>query len=323
MKLKLTVFQGEFPRVPDDKLPDNAAADAVNADFTGGELRGIKGAATVTSLPIIDPLEVGLPTYNSKPVVSIWTENGRDFYGWPFRTSVVKSPIIGEVQPRIFYTTHLPAGLPNNVQPGPLIKSARLKRDNGAQVINGLVPNYYPPEENDINEENDAWVLGVPAPKVQDMSEADVLTVTMVDKTAWPEIPRLRLRVTFFWEAPNGQVLRSVDISNIDNPINGEGTIGPANVYNSTNHTLSDPLQNTGNKIQDLWWNLNDRQSPYKLYWFNPPELGDHALARTVDITATAGPMSVEYSGGTGQPPPPSSGGTEGLDTDFYTSAGP
>lgn len=164
MILKLQTFVGEIPRLPGHLLPDNAAQLATNCDFAHGELRGLRNSANVDS---ITPL-------NGERITDVWTDDGQNFFGWPWPVDVVKSQVPEDIYHRIFYT-----GLPGD---GPIIKVARTHRNDegtltpviGTNIVGGQ---YRPPEASNVgfggnNLGPDSWVLGIPPPKVQNVSEA-------------------------------------------------------------------------------------------------------------------------------------------------------
>jgi hypothetical protein len=87
----LNNFAGERPRVPAHLLESNESQQAINCEFGYGKLRGIKGPARVGSTM-------------SNAVQGMWTDNGIQFFTWPFDVNAVRSPVIGEKFGRVYYT---------------------------------------------------------------------------------------------------------------------------------------------------------------------------------------------------------------------------
>lgn len=272
--LKILQFMGEVPRLPGHLLPENAATYARNCDFAHGELRGLRDSATVDTIT----------AFNGEAIVAVWTEDGQNFFGWPWEVDVVKSQVVGDVHHRIFYT-----GLPGD---GPVLKVARTHRNAdgvltpviGSAIVGGQ---YRPPEaSNEViyggnGQGPDSWLLGIPAPKVQNVAETDVLTALRGEKPSWPGAPNLKLRVTYFLEDPAGKIVYQQDVSNAEAayvPAN------PSNVFPQVAYT-NDSAER-GNKIQDMLWPLFGFQTPapYKFYWMEPPPIESLPFARTVTI---------------------------------------
>lgn len=298
MLLKLLTFQGEIPRLPGQLLPENAAQYALNCDFAHGELRGLRDNALVDTIGSI----------NGEALVSVYTENGQHFFGWPWETDVVKSQVVDDIHYRVFYT-----GLPGDL---PVIKCARTYR-NDAGVLTRVIGNpailggtYMPPEaSNGIayggnGNGPDSWLLGIPLPKVQNLTEEDVLTVSLADKRTWPGVPNMKLRVTFFVEDSAGKIVYQMDCSNTEAayvPAN------PTNVFPQVAYT-NDTSQR-GNKIQDAMWPLLGFQTPapFKLYWMDPPDITKVEIGRTVTIIndPSTGSITVPYSDSMADPAAP------------------
>lgn len=275
-------FGGEIPRLAETLLPENAAQDAANCDLAHGELRGMRGDAdgyTGSSL--------------GAPIKAVYTENGASFFGWAYDTHAVRSMVQGDIHYRLYYTQVL--------EDGPIAKVARThKNDNGnvTPIIGNLIPNFYPPEYTTPgwpgggSGEPHSWILGVPRPKVQADIEQDNLVATLVDKAAWPDAPKLRLRVTVFYEDPTGKIVQQYDASN--NEAASTNITDPnAPTYNNvfwTNNTAD-----RGNKIQDMLWPLGYQRRPYKYYWFNPKPIDLTGLAKPVLVT-NAGPADATFT---------------------------
>lgn len=292
MLVKLTNFVGEIPKLPTQLLPDNAAQFALNCDFMHGELRGHMNWSDGTVLP----------TFQGSPIVSVWTENGNDFFGWPYEVVAVKSPVINDIHHRIYY-----AAVP---VPGPVLKVARTATpEGGPQIINAQVPNFLPPEMLDPFLDGLAsWLLGVPPPQVQATADSDVLNVSLYDLPAWPGMPNLELRVTFFLEDTAGAIVYQQDITNREQGINPNTGVVATNVFTTNDSAARD----TGNLIQDMLWYFGYTPRPYKYYWFNPPDISSLSLSRTVTVTNTdesGNPYIITYGSSTPTPTPTDTGG--------------
>ncbi len=74
-------FTGEIPRLPAHLLPENAAQDTLDCDFSHGELRPLKGMFRVSSFPL------------KNSGVSLFTKDGIRFYSWPYEVHAYSSPI--------------------------------------------------------------------------------------------------------------------------------------------------------------------------------------------------------------------------------------
>lgn len=300
MLIKLALFSGEVPRLPAHLLPDNAASFALNCDFLHGELQGHRDWSIVSPLP----------QFQGSPMVSIWTENGADFFGWPYEVVAWKSPVINDPHHRIYY-----AAVP---EPGPVLKVARTKTPEGIQVINGQVPNFNPPEILDpFIDGLESWLLGVPKPQAQNTADTDTLDLTLFDLPEWPLMPRLQLRVTYFLEDTAGAIVWQTDITNLDTATDPNTGQVKENIF----FTDDSAVRDTGNKMQDMLWPLGYAQRPYKFYWFNPPDTSNLALSRTVTITNTDpsnNPYVITFSDQSTTPPPtdttppPNDQGTQG-----------
>ena len=294
-------FKGHIPRVPAPELPAGFAKHAFNCDFAHADLRGVRDAR------IMWPnLQVA-----GKPPRTVYTEDGERFYAWAYDADVVKSLVVDDVHYRIYYTVMF--------DDGPLAKVARTHRnDNGVLtpvIGSNLVGGNFQPPENSTpgaaggtNLGPDSWVLGVQRPKVQADIVEDNLRVVLIDKAAWPHIPRLAMRVTYFWEDLGGVQVSTVDISNTEAAIHPNTGVAVPNVF----YTNDDSKREI--KIQDMLWPLGYTPRPYKYYFFNPPELADAALSRIVTVTNTdtSLPIVVHYAGPPEPPPHWPGGGGEG-----------
>ena len=88
--LKLNLFSGIFPRVPESLLPERAATVALNCDFAYGELRNTKDGYLVN-------------TMTNQPR-SIYTDDGLAFYTWTTDVNAVRSPMVSDTFNRLYYT---------------------------------------------------------------------------------------------------------------------------------------------------------------------------------------------------------------------------
>jgi hypothetical protein len=297
--LDITSFGGEIPRLPATVLPANGAQLALNCDLAHVELRGLRGAKTVAN---------GL-TYGGAAITSIYTEDGINFFAWPYDTYVVKSMVVGDQYYRIYYNA-----LRND---GSFLKVARLarwwpgppaspvERVIGTSHVGG---NYKPPEASSPAAQGgnsdaggpDSWLLGVTPPRVQGVADTDLLVLKLDDKPAWPGIPKLQLRVTYFLEDLSGQVVAQQDVSNTDHP---DELPTATSAYPQI---LSSTGAGRGNKVQDTFWAFASQIRPYKNYWFDPPDMGTLHVARTPVIFNTgAGPINIEYGSTTTDPSNP------------------
>lgn len=88
--LKLNMFSGILPRVPEAMLPKGAATIAQNCDFAYSELRNTKAG-------------YALATMSNAPA-SIYTDDGLTFYSWTTDVNAVRSPITKDTFNRLYYT---------------------------------------------------------------------------------------------------------------------------------------------------------------------------------------------------------------------------
>lgn len=311
-------FAGEIPRTPTHLLPEGNGLYALNCDLAHGELRGLRGDKTIAS---------GIKTFfDNRPIKTVYTEDGVNFYGWPYDGHVVKSQVVDDTFYRIYYTLLL--------DNGPIFKVARTYRNDGvnplSRIINSSLTfgNFQPPENSDPQPVGtaaglgpDSWVCGVEAPNAQALTPDDLLIASLSDSARWPGIPRLALRVTYFIENPAGQIVAQLDISNNETanlPLVLNYYTGEPFVHDNVFVTNDWHLR--GNKIQDLLSMLGSTQRPYKYYFFNPPPLDALPIARTVVIDNT-GPTNITVTYGSAQPDPtpnppgadPGSTGTPGV----------
>lgn len=86
----LKVFSGIRPRVPESLLESNEATIANNCDFAYGELRNTKGGFEYLTL--------------SNMASGLYTDTGLTFYSWPTDIDAVRSPLVNDVNERLYYT---------------------------------------------------------------------------------------------------------------------------------------------------------------------------------------------------------------------------
>lgn len=305
--IKIVAPTGEVPRVPTQALPDNAAESAIDCDFAQIELKGLKQSETVSTMSNL----------NGEVMVDIWTNNGQDFFAWPWPVSVVRGPVVDDKLKRIYYS-----GLPST---GPVLKVARTYREDGTKVINSPIVggNFKPPEgSNEVIYGGtglgpDAWLVGSWAPRAQDGRvnpldpESELMTAEAIDSEKWPAIPGMRLRVTYFIEAPDGRILWQGDISNNEAAqivVSGTTyTTYPQVFWNNTANAAG-----RGNRIQDMLWPLSYVPRPYKFYFFEPPQVDEMALGRIVTVSSD-GPADVTFDYASSEPDSSSIEGLGGI----------
>lgn len=279
-------FRGQVPRLSAHSLPDGAAVQATNTDLGHGDLRGRR-----ESLGRDTPVMIG------RAVRSLYSENGTDIFGWDWPVFAVKSMVVDDSYSRIYYTASQYIAGRADIS-GNFIKVARMKRPDGSTVIGSgsrnpasepYIANYEPPEYSTPSISGntpirgtpqypgmthqatgpDSWLLGVPAPQLQAISEDDQFVATLNDKTAWPGSPKLRLKATYFLEDSSGTVVQDTDITG--DPLDAKGF--PQVIWSESQ---TDTQAARGNKIQDMNWALGGASAkipaPFKWYWFLPPD---------------------------------------------------
>lgn len=87
--ISLRKFGGEVPLLPPSELPPYAAQQAVNCDFSSGELVSMNGGYLINTV------------VNS--VKSIYTEDGINFFTWPHEAWPVKSTVMRDTYDRVYY----------------------------------------------------------------------------------------------------------------------------------------------------------------------------------------------------------------------------
>jgi hypothetical protein len=293
--LSFKTFRGEIPRLPAHELPEGFGQEVVNADLQHAELRGLRGDFLFATVP------------SARPIRAVFTDDGVNFYAWQYEVYPVKSMVPGDVYWRVYYTGMQPTG--------PIIKVARTRRQDGSDLPPAVIGtslvggNWQPPERSspgDLATGPDSWVLGVKAPEVQGNGDiAANLGAELVDKPAWPDIPNLKLKVTYFLEDLEGRIVFQQDISN------NEAGVGPNTgiVYPAVEYTNAAD-ETRGNKVQDMLWPFGYTPRPFKYYFFIPPAVDFSTLTSTLDVTNTgSGNIVITFGGDTTAAPPDSSGG--------------
>lgn len=266
-------FGGEIPKLPAHELPAPHAQQAVDCDLQHGELRGLRGDKTFATVA------------TNAPIRAVYTVDGVNFFAWTYEVYPVKSMVPGEIYYRVYYTAMQ--------ADGPIIKVARTHRadgsDNPPAVIGTAIVggNWQPPENG-----ADSWVLGVPAPEVQGNGDpAANLAADLVDKSSWPGLPNLRLKVTYFLEDLDGRMVYQQDISNTEQGV-ADGVAYPQVEYTNSADVAR------GNKVQDMLWPLGYVPRPFKYYWFAPPSVDFSTLTASLDVTNTGtGDIVITFGG--------------------------
>lgn len=88
--LKLNIFSGLRPLIPESLLPEHAATVAQNCDLAYGELRNTKDGFALTTMSNIP--------------ASIYTDDGVTFFSWTTDTDAVRSPLANDLYNRLYYT---------------------------------------------------------------------------------------------------------------------------------------------------------------------------------------------------------------------------
>lgn len=87
--LVLKNFSGELPNVPDYKLPDVNAQQALFCDFAQNDLRPLRGGTLIKTM--------------TNTVRGIYTEEGTNFFTWPVETFAVKTPVNNDTYGRMYF----------------------------------------------------------------------------------------------------------------------------------------------------------------------------------------------------------------------------
>ena len=104
-------FNGEIPRLPTDRLPEDAAQSALNCEFAHDELRPLKALGTHYAVAAA-----------ARPCRALFTADGVNFYAWSMPTRAYLHPTIDDTANRVIYHTQ-----------GAKLKVATL---SGAKAIN-------------------------------------------------------------------------------------------------------------------------------------------------------------------------------------------
>ena len=93
--LSIRKFNGEIPRLPADRLPEDAAQTAINCEFAHGELRPLKALGTHYTVNAA-----------AQPCRALFTTDGINFYAWNKPTRAYRHPTIDDTANRILYHAH-------------------------------------------------------------------------------------------------------------------------------------------------------------------------------------------------------------------------
>mgnify|MGYP001358310525 CR=1 FL=1 len=85
-------FSGEIPRLPADRLPEDAAQSATNCEFSHGELRAFKALGTHYTVNAA-----------AQPCRSLFTTDGINFYAWNLPTRAYRHPTIDDTANRLIF----------------------------------------------------------------------------------------------------------------------------------------------------------------------------------------------------------------------------
>ena len=92
--LSIRKFNGEIPRLPTDRLPEDAAQAAINCEFAHGELRPLKALGTHYTVAA-----------GAQPCRALFTADGVNFYAWNMPTRAYLHPTIDDTSNRVIYHT--------------------------------------------------------------------------------------------------------------------------------------------------------------------------------------------------------------------------
>ena len=92
--LSIRKFNGEIPRLPADRLPEDAAQTAINCEFAHGELRPLKALGTHYAVAA-----------TAQPCRALFTADGVNFYAWNLPTRAYLHPTIDDTANRVIYHT--------------------------------------------------------------------------------------------------------------------------------------------------------------------------------------------------------------------------
>jgi hypothetical protein len=164
-------FTGEIPRSPTHLLPENAAQNTLDCDFSHGELRPLKGMFRVSSFPL------------KNSGVSLFTKDGIRFYSWPYEVHAYGSPIPSDAakidgSSRIYYSSLSRDGGPKGVF---VTTESPMTTTGGEPVADG-------------SSTATAWPVGVPASMV-----APILAVS--DVASFPDVDSLGIQINVWYES--------------------------------------------------------------------------------------------------------------------------
>lgn len=92
--LSIRKFNGEIPRLPADRLPEDAAQTAINCEFAHGELRPLKALGTHYTVAA-----------SAQPCRALFTADGVNFFAWNMPTRAYLHPTIDDTANRVIYHT--------------------------------------------------------------------------------------------------------------------------------------------------------------------------------------------------------------------------
>ena len=90
--LKINVFSGIRPRIPESLLREGEATEAKNCDFAYGELRNTKGGYAINGAQMLNT------------PASLYTDDGLTFFTWANDVDAVRSPLANDTFNRMYYT---------------------------------------------------------------------------------------------------------------------------------------------------------------------------------------------------------------------------
>ena len=85
-------FNGEIPRLPTDRLPEDAAQSATNCDFSHEELRALRALGTHYTVNAA-----------AQPCRALFTNDGINFYAWNRPTRAYRHPTIDDTANRLIF----------------------------------------------------------------------------------------------------------------------------------------------------------------------------------------------------------------------------
>lgn len=93
--LSIRKFSGEIPRLPADRLPEDAAQYAQNCEFAHGELRPLAGLGALYAVDA-----------GAQPCRALFTADGVNFYAWNRPARAYLHPTIDDTAGRILFHKH-------------------------------------------------------------------------------------------------------------------------------------------------------------------------------------------------------------------------